>query len=326
MIKVQSDPFCTFFIFKLYEPEIFFCYFVTLSQIDVIMSKDNFHFVPSNMAEINLKISQGDESAWDWIYSHCKKVFRNWGKEEKVEIRWIAENDKTFSSEEEFHKKIFEIMRNEYHSSKPIFDNYKTYQEFVRKIFCAYVHKGFESFFNGLKRKAKLIWLVFEKVMYDILIPNLRKKKIGDDAEIICSNTFHTFSDKLEKNNHHFENSVALKSYVLDIAHFKTQEYYRDMTRKNKRFVSIDDEKFHWLPEPDDNFDRKDNKEFVTYLLDHLDKTEFEILKLFYYEGLELKEIAQELNKTHENVRQIKFRALNKLRNFLNPLRNFYAN
>ncbi|GEM_PF-4703137 len=286
----------------------------------IIMQKDELANAPLNMEEFNLKLIHDDISAWRWLHLNAKLYFKRWCNEENIEVMWTAENDKPYSSVENIYILIINNIKSVYLEKRPSFDNISALKIFIHEIFIENMNNGFKSFFVALKRKINSVWFIFHERMSRLLIIKIymKQKMPAEDSNEICTSTLTTFSDKMQDNNLEFENSKALKSYVYCIADLKIKEYFTEISRRQNRFERTESYDGYDFLSTDNYVINKDNTDFVSSFLSILDKIEYEILVRFYYHGFELKEIADDLEKTPENIRQIKFRALEKLKKYMN--------
>lgn len=283
------------------------------------MHKDDIAEAPLSMVEFNQKLRQEDKSAWMWLQLNAKSYFRHWSNDEKIEIMWTTENNKPHRSVDSVHASIITQIKMDYKDNKPDFGSVSDFKEYIRKIFDAYITVGFKSFVQCLKKKISVVWTMFYQRMYRLLIIKvyMKQKMSAEDSHGICTDSLTTFSDKIQQTDVDFENSKVLKSFVYRINDFKLQEYFREVSKRNRNDNIDEIGDRAEFEETTNTPDNKDDQDFVELLLGKLEKIEYDILVKYFFYGLELKEIAAEMNKTPENIRIIKYRAIEKLRGYL---------
>ncbi len=90
-----------------------------------------------------------------------------------------------------------------------------------------------------------------------------------------------------------------------------------DETLSNGETLVIEAIEDRKAPTPLDTLEEKEKEELIKEALNHLTQQELTVLSLYYYEDLNIKEIASVINKTESRVSQIKTQALIKIREFV---------
>lgn len=289
--------------------------------MSLISNKTNLSSSSSEFQELTLKLKRDKEAGWQKLFQISKILFSNWKNEEKIEMMWTLDNNKLPVSVESVYQSIFLLVKEAYKHKLPDFTDNNDIKTFIRPSFDSYLNKTFKSFYQALFLNIQIVWTVFHNLMYVLLQKMIycRQKMHPEDANDICSISILTFRDNIYKKNLDFENSKKLKSYVYVIAFNKLSEYFKAKIKKNK-LVDIDEYANNIIDTV--NFSQAfEDTDLTEQLLALLEEEEYEIIVRHYYYGIALKEIAEEMGKTPENIRIIKYRALNKLRDFLN-LRN----
>uniref|UniRef100_A0A7C4XZZ9 Sigma-70 family RNA polymerase sigma factor n=1 Tax=Caldisericum exile TaxID=693075 RepID=A0A7C4XZZ9_9BACT len=144
-----------------------------------------------------------------------------------------------------------------------------------------------------------------------------RRVKMREVAEDITQETFlkfvHTLSSFELKEGYHLDTWI----YAIE------RNTIRDWFRRNlgKEVLSLE-EKFNnkFKPILEDPFETAENEEInevVNKAVEQLNENYRDVIKMRFYEGKSIKEIASLLKKSEDNVKVIQFRALKRLREII---------
>lgn len=144
-----------------------------------------------------------------------------------------------------------------------------------------------------------------------------RRVKMREVAEDITQETFlkfvHTLSSFELKEGYHLDTWI----YAIE------RNTIRDWFRRNlgKEVLSLE-EKFSnkFKPILEDPFETAENEEInevVNKAVEQLNENYRDVIKMRFYEGKSIKEIASLLKKSEDNVKVIQFRALKRLREII---------
>ena len=129
-----------------------------------------------------------------------------------------------------------------------------------------------------------------------------------EDMEEIISDTFVAFW----KNSKYLRKDLLVKPYLKGIAKNLIKNKYRN----NNINVSIENYE-NTLVEDfdiDDILESNEKNELIIDTLKTLNKNEYSIFMMYYYEGKNLKEISKELNLSVSNVKTILHRVRKKIK------------
>lgn len=129
-----------------------------------------------------------------------------------------------------------------------------------------------------------------------------------EDMEEIISDTFVAFW----KNSKYLRKDLLVKPYLKGVAKNLTKNKYRDSNLN----VSIENYE-NTLVEDfdiDDVIENNEKNELIIDTLKTLNKNEYSIFMMYYYEGKSLKEISKELNLSVSNVKTILHRVRKKIK------------
>ncbi len=129
-----------------------------------------------------------------------------------------------------------------------------------------------------------------------------------EDMEEIISDTFVAFW----KNSKYLRKDLLVKPYLKGIAKNLIKNKYRD----NNINVSIENYE-NTLVEDfdiDDILESNEKNELIIDTLKTLNKNEYSIFMMYYYEGKNIKEISKELNLSVSNVKTILHRVRKKIK------------
>ena len=129
-----------------------------------------------------------------------------------------------------------------------------------------------------------------------------------EDMEEIISDTFVAFW----KNSKYLRKDLLVKPYLKGIAKNLIKNKYRN----NNINVSIENYENTLVGEFDieDILESNEKNELIIDTLKTLNKNEYSIFMMYYYEGKSLKEISKELNLSVSNVKTILHRVRKKIK------------
>jgi RNA polymerase sigma factor (sigma-70 family) len=164
---------------------------------------------------------------------------------------------------------------------------------------------------QGDKESFEVLYNTFITPLYRYV---LSRTKDVPEAEDICQTTFLQFYQALPR----YEMTTSPLAYLFTIAK-------RRMINQALKMTSVPYENEDLEQEHDDTDIVEETHvaflaERIDSYLEHLTKDEQEVIRLHYYSELEHKEIAAILEKEEAYIRQIKSRALKKLRALTNHL------
>lgn len=155
---------------------------------------------------------------------------------------------------------------------------------------------------------------IYKKTYDKVLKYVVLNCKNAEDVSDIVQNIYLELLKKINAN-YIFNNEI---SYVIGIAKNKVNEYYRFKYRVN--IVSLlkkDEDTNHDIPDDFDlqeDFIKNEDIKFVWNYLKNKKVIIFKIFYLYYYDGLSIKNIAEELNLSVSNVKHYLYRTLNELK------------
>lgn len=155
---------------------------------------------------------------------------------------------------------------------------------------------------------------IYKKTYDKVLKYVVLNCKNAEDVSDIVQNIYLELLKKINAN-YIFNNEI---SYVIGIAKNKINEYYRFKYRVN--IVSLlkkDEDTNYDIPDDFDlqeNFIKNEDIKFVWNYLKNKKVIIFKIFYLYYYDGLSIKNIAEELNLSVSNVKHYLYRTLNELK------------
>ena len=129
-----------------------------------------------------------------------------------------------------------------------------------------------------------------------------------EDMEEIISDTFVAFW----KNSKYLRKDLLVKPYLKGIAKNLIKNKYRD----NNLNVSIENCENTLVGDfdIDDVIENNEKNELILDTLKTLNKNEYSIFMMYYYEGKNIKEISKELNLSVSNVKTILHRVRKKIK------------
>ena len=255
------------------------------------------------------KLKEDDIESWAYAYEHVELIVRNWGRKNKFEMEWIADEKGIYSTGMLFGTictLFHEKLTNRYHDSI----NFSAYKSMFILIAEEQFYEKFNNFYHLLEQSNDRAWKrVNERLrIYAIKWFSNRNYQRESDIPDIYNESLKTMLEKISGKKLFFKNSSMLKSYFFSILENKTKEY----KRKNNFTMDIVDNVLEGASvmeanEYDDTYFSLRNE------LNKLADTEQYILKEFYMYDKNLLHIAKELHISYENCRVIKHRAIKKL-------------
>ena len=231
------------------------------------------------------------------------------------ETNWVADQNRIMK-EENFLAECFDQAFSLLQSNTNDLTNYPVYKEKVLEIAEEKLNKAFQLFHRCMIQGNNLAWTIAHKTLYARSYGWIRKKGITDDEQltILFNESIERFYEKYTGSNLVFEHSTNLKSYFFRILELRILEHNR--TAKRQQSFTLDSNEVRRIP-----FDRdvildiveEEENERIRRAIDQLSETERTILIGYYYEKSNLKEIADCLGKSEENIRVLKHRSLKKL-------------
>ena len=173
----------------------------------------------------------------------------------------------------------------------------------------------FRSFFTKLKENDERAWSQLNFVLKRVVFKWLNGKQVySDDAVEIYNNVMVVFYEKL--GSLEFDTFRKLKSYVFSIADNKLKEHYREHKKsmRNDEFESVPEIQYIYDMAESEEEELNEKIQRAEKLFDKLSLNEKSVMLLVYKEGKSLKEAAEKLGVNDGNVRVIKYRALDKIR------------
>lgn len=158
---------------------------------------------------------------------------------------------------------------------------------------------------------------IYKKTYDKVLKYVVLNCKNAEDVSDIVQNIYLELLKKINAN-YIFNNEI---SYVIGIAKNKVNEYYRFKYRVN--IVSLlkkdEDTNYDILDDFDlqEDFIKNEDIKFVWNYLKNKKVIIFKIFYLYYYDGLSIKNIAEELNLSVSNVKHYLYRTLNELKTIM---------
>ena len=130
------------------------------------------------------------------------------------------------------------------------------------------------------------------------------------DAEDVTSEIFWRVQTALDSYN---EEKATLSTWIYTITHNTVCNYYRELS---KRALSIDENALYY--DTDDGvvaeIENEITKENLAIALETLTEREQDIIVLYYYHEIPLRDIAIKMGITYTNAKFIKHQAIGKLR------------
>ncbi len=158
---------------------------------------------------------------------------------------------------------------------------------------------------------------IYKKTYDKVLKYVVLNCKNAEDVSDIVQNIYLELLKKINAN-YIFNNEI---SYVIGIAKNKVNEYYRFKYRVNIVSLLKKDEDTNYDISDDfdlqEDFIKNEDIKFVWNYLKNKKVIIFKIFYLYYYDGLSIKNIAEELNLSVSNVKHYLYRTLNELKTIM---------
>lgn len=162
---------------------------------------------------------------------------------------------------------------------------------------------------EGLKNGKHETVKYFYEHYHDRFFKTLSSKGgAAEDIEDLFQDSIVDMIHNLKQDR--FQGKSKLYSYFVSIAKFK---FYKLLKDKNNLSYEVIDRDFEVEEDICDNID-KDMINKLVRLLSSIDEKCEALLKLYYYQGANLKDIATRLDLSYDFVRVKKKRCLNKLK------------
>ncbi len=243
------------------------------------------------------------------------QLIRHWSLKNKIELSWVADPYRMVK-ETDFLIACFDRGQYEIRSGHKVVKSFQNYKEVIIQITEEEISVAFGKFFCLLKKGNDVAWSVLHKSLFCRSYSWLKSKGVqeGDEMKTIFNDSMGRFYEKMVSNDLKFDQSLNLKSYFFRILELRSMEAHRE--KKKQNFLELDHSEVLKLPfehnyalfiEGDEEHRRMHGA------LNRLTDTERIILTGFYFEKYNLREIADQIGKSEENVRVIKHRALKKL-------------
>lgn len=142
----------------------------------------------------------------------------------------------------------------------------------------------------------------------------LKNNGTEDDAKDVYQEAVITAWMNARKGKYQAQSKTSPGAYIYQIARHKWLDKLKSKT--NRTTVRLVDEDKHHIAEDDVHLrdEREERIDYSVKLYNELGKQCKTVLKMFYFEKLSLKEIANELDKEPGSIRTIKYRCMMKLR------------
>lgn len=148
----------------------------------------------------------------------------------------------------------------------------------------------------------EMIYEDFYNYVYTIVV-NITKGYLKDeDMEEVILDTFLV----LWKNRNKLDDAKKIKPYIAGI----TKNLIKEKTRKNKIHLNLSDyeNKIENIDRVDTIIEENEERLLVKNIIEKLNKKDKEILKLYYYENIKIKDIAKYLNVSEFTIKQRLYR------------------
>ena len=246
-------------------------------------------------------------------------LIKQWSRSNMYETDWVAEQ-KSIIKEDRFLSVCFDIVFKSIRTVEKSFDTYSDFKVWVLQHAEIEIRKAFTHFCNLLLIGDNRAWTLIHKVMLTRCIGWIRKKGISVPEQItmLFNESMERFCEKFCSGNLKFENASNLKSYFFKIMELRIMEFHRDVKRNT--YQDLDNRELRKVPFDQDvinEITRNEENENIRIAIKQLSETERTIILGYYYEKISLKEIADDLGKSEENIRVLKHRSLKKLMKIL---------
>ncbi len=261
----------------------------------------------------------GDRKSIEILKFNIHMLIKQWSRNNMYETDWVAEN-KIVIKEEQFLSQCFNLCFDVIQHDVTIFNSYADFKSHVLKIAEKHLHRAFLLFYNLLLSLDDKAWTITHKVLYTRSYSWIKKKGISDHEQIkvVFNEGMARLYEKLVGVKLKFDHAAKLKSYFFRILELLILEYYRESKRYS--FQELDKHEIKKIP-----FDQniihdlinEEEHQKLRQAVKKLSETERIIILGYYYEKTTLKEIANNLGKSEENIRVLKHRSLKKLMEIL---------
>lgn len=142
----------------------------------------------------------------------------------------------------------------------------------------------------------------FYGYVYTITVNTVKKYLQEEDIEEIISDTFFV----LWKNRNKLDEDRKIKPYIAGI----TKKLIQEKMRKNKvyRDISVYENKIESMEKIDFIQEEREEILLLKQVMGKLKKQDIEIVKLYYYQAMKIKEIAKVFNLSEFTVKQRLYR------------------
>jgi RNA polymerase sigma factor (sigma-70 family) len=180
----------------------------------------------------------------------------------------------------------------------------------------------FAEFVIKLKDHDERSWKILDEVLRGSLTNWIIKNGIQEPEEVrsVHADTLSTLVRNIGRYS--FESFDKLRNCAMTIALNRIREIRRE--QKKIDFVNIDDygeAEYELYLRSIQDYSDETLQSVVNYLFGFCNKTEKEILILYYYQGTPLKEVAEHLSISEANCRILKFRVLARLKTKIEELK-----
>lgn len=234
-------------------------------------------------------------------------ILRNWCRKNKLEVKWMAYDNK-FTSETEFCEMILSETREII--QKNDVDSYNNYKSIIIESAEEILNKGFKNFNHLLLKKNNLAWKYVTEQLMIYALKWYKTRNYSMDIDIIDLHwaAMNTLFEKQYLKKLKFNNSFELKSYYFRILENKMKEQFRKIKRENLLSREIPD-----LPGDVSNSEEDDLMLYIKREIEKLSENEQFIVQEYFVYEKKLTEIAEKLNISAENCRVIKHRIMKRL-------------
>lgn len=275
--------------------------------------RNNFH-------ELIHKCISGAPESIEILNFNIATLIKQWSRKNMYEIDWIADENGLIKNEG-FLLNCCDACFIEINDKKHSLWTYSEFKKMVLRIAEKIMETAFQLFLKFLKNGSNKAWTIARKILYVRTYGWMKKRGINNDYQIkvLFSESMERFYEAYTKKDLTFGNASGLKSYFFRIAELRMLEYHRE--NKKHSFLDLEDSPTKNLAFEDDiisDIEKEEDSKKVRNAIRKLSETEQSIIIGHYYEKNSLRDIAQELNKSEENIRVIKHRTLKKLMAILN--------
>jgi RNA polymerase sigma factor (sigma-70 family) len=247
-------------------------------------------------------------------------LIKQWSHNNMYETDWVARKNIVIK-EEHFLSECFNIIFKSIQTGENSFQSYSDFKDWILYKTQIEMQKAFTHFYNLLLHGDNVAWSLIQNVMLSRCLGWIRKKGITGQEQItmLFNESIERFYEKFSSGSLKFENASKLKSYFFRILELRIMEHYRET--KRHAWQELDSSKLQKVPFDQDiinDITHNEESEKIRIAIKKLSETERSIIVGYYYEKISLKEIADDLGKSEENIRVLKHRSLKKLMKILN--------